>query len=144
MVSGSITTASTNLAVTNLPVKHQSFTCRRQYSQLQIRRVACTATAGSVKRNGQQLYRGSNSYNEVFLSDQPRENAGVIQRFGRLSLPASSSWSSWWRRQRLSPKRWITTSFSHGWPPENTSLHSVAVKASNLPNQIHNMRLQCC
>jgi hypothetical protein len=50
-------------------------------------------------------------------------------RSGKWSTASRTS-SPWWRDQP-SPVRWMTSS-SRVWPPEKTSLHSVAVKASIL------------
>jgi hypothetical protein len=49
--------------------------------------------------------------------------------FQRLCVPPSSILMM---EAEASPKCWITASFSHSWLSEKTSLHSVAMKTSNL------------
>jgi hypothetical protein len=56
----------------------------------------------------------------------------VIQLFGESHCLHHKHWNRpWWWRQRQSSKRWITTRFSHGKLPDKTSMHSVALKASD-------------
>jgi hypothetical protein len=63
--------------------------------------------------------------NDVLLGDQPCKNGVVIQRFGDCICLHHQGWCQ-------CPACWITSTFSHGWSPYKTSLHWVAVKASNL------------